>query len=103
MPHYLETGKGLACYQGKNFRWEGGGEKRKEEEARKGEGGRWREVREDGRGEKEGLGRRKEWEEKGGEKEVKVRWGGDEEEWGVEGCGGRGEYLPTLQTVIFGL
>lgn len=28
--------------------------------------------------------------------------GGDEEEW-VEDCAGRGEYLPTLQTVIFGL
>lgn len=70
-PHYLETGKGLACYQGKNFRWEGGGEKRKEEEAWKGEGRRWREVREDGRGEKEGVGRRKEWEEGSGEKEVR--------------------------------
>ena len=28
MPHYLETGKGLASYQVKNFRQGGGGEKR---------------------------------------------------------------------------
>lgn len=103
MPHYLETGKGLACYQGKNFRWEGGGEKRKEEEAQKGEGGRWREVREDGRGEKEGVGRRKEWEEKRGEKEVNVRWGEMRRSGGDRGLWGEGEYLPTLQTVIFGL
>lgn len=35
MPHYLETGKGLASYQVKNFRQEGGGEKREEEETGK--------------------------------------------------------------------
>lgn len=36
MPHYLETGKGLASYQVKNFRQGGGGERREEEEVEKG-------------------------------------------------------------------
>lgn len=41
-------------------------------------GGREMEGSERGwKGEKEGVGRRKEWEEKMGEKEVKVRWGGE--------------------------
>lgn len=31
MPHYLETGKGLASYQVKNFRQGGGGERRERE------------------------------------------------------------------------
>lgn len=39
MPHYLETGKGLASYQVKNFRQGGGGERREEEEVEKVKGG----------------------------------------------------------------
>lgn len=78
------------------------GGRRREEERGGGTEGGGREMegsergwkgREGGGGEEEGIG---------GEKEVKVRRG-DKEEWGAKDCGGRGESLPTLQTMIFGL
>lgn len=106
MPHYLETGKGLACYQ-VNFRLG-----QREEASQKREGGRWREVREEGRGEKEegGVGRRKERDregEKEGMREEQRR--GSRRNIGEEGgmrrgVGiGEGESLLTLQTTISGL
>lgn len=85
-------------------REEGGGGSR-EGKRRWGKGGRGREVREEGRGEKEGDGKEEgdwggrrrngRWEEKGRKEEVKDRGGG--------GAEGGGESLPTLQTTVSGL
>lgn len=103
MPHYLETGKGLACYQ-VNFR-----PGQREEASQKREGGRWREVREEGRGEKEEGDGKEEGERQGGEEGMREeqRRGSRKigEEGGMrKGVGiGEGESLLTLQTTISGL